>query len=107
MQLEKTLPNSGASVGAPMTLRGLGRRRVLPAGLALLVIVAGLAWQWNWLVALGIAPVLIALAPCAIMCTFGLCMNKMGAKTCSSPGKGGNVASNQAPSAAPSGDVRQ
>ena len=30
---------------------------------------------WPWLVAAGLAPLLIAVAPCAIMCGLGLCAN--------------------------------
>jgi len=44
-----------------------------------LVLVIGAAFNWGWLVAAGIAPILISLAPCAIMCAVGLCsMKKMG-----------------------------
>lgn len=58
----------------------LGGRR----GLILLTVVAlgaGLVLNWSWLVAAGIAPLLLALAPCAAMCALGLCMNKMGNKS--------------------------
>ena len=51
--------------------------------LAVAVVGAGLAFNWSWLVAAGIAPILLALAPCAAMCALGLCMNKMGNKSCS------------------------
>lgn len=33
--------------------------------------------NWGWLAAAGIAPVLVALAPCAVMCALGLCGMKM------------------------------
>ncbi len=56
-------------------------RRVL-AVLAVAVIGAGLALNWSWLVAAGIAPILLALAPCAAMCALGLCMRNMGGKSC-------------------------
>jgi hypothetical protein len=52
-----------------------GRRGLLV--LAAIVLIAGLALNWSWLVAAGIAPVLLALAPCAVMCAAGLCMNRM------------------------------
>jgi hypothetical protein len=42
------------------------------------VLVAGAAFNWGWLVAIGIAPLLIAVLPCVAMCALGLCMNKMG-----------------------------
>lgn len=56
--------------------RGLGGRRALwlVAGLAF---AAGLALKWNWLVAAGIAPVLVSLLPCAAMCALGFCAHKM------------------------------
>jgi hypothetical protein len=59
-----------------------GRRGLILLGLLLLAV--GLALSWKWLVAVGIAPILVALAPCAAMCALGLCMNKMGGKSCSS-----------------------
>jgi hypothetical protein len=62
-----------------------GRRRLILA--ALLVAAAGTYLGWGWLVAAGIAPILIALAPCAAMCALGLCMSKMGGKSCSNTSK--------------------
>ena len=41
------------------------------------VLVIGAALNWSWLVAAGVAPILITLAPCAIMCALGLCSMKM------------------------------
>ena len=41
------------------------------------IAVAGLAFNWSWLVAAGVAPVLLSLLPCAAMCAAGLCMNRM------------------------------
>lgn len=58
----------------------LGGRRglwILAAG----ALVAGLAFNWSWLVAAGIAPVLIAVLPCVAMCALGLCANKMAGRT--------------------------
>lgn len=60
----------------------LDRRR----SLILLTVAAlgmGLFLNWGWLVAVGAAPLLLALAPCAAMCALGLCMHKMGGKSCS------------------------
>lgn len=54
----------------------LGGRTGLIA-LGAIVVVAGVALNWSWLVALGVAPLLIALAPCAIMCALGLCAISM------------------------------
>src|SRR5712691_3280995 len=57
-----------------------GRRGILI--LATAAIVGGLALNWNWLAATGIAPILIAMLPCAVMCGLGLCMNKFVGKSC-------------------------
>lgn len=44
---------------------------VSATGLALLV--AGLASQWNWLIAAGVAPLLLSAVPCVAMCALGVC----------------------------------
>ena len=51
--------------------------------LAIAVLVLGVAAysSWGWLVAAGIAPLLLTFAPCAAMCTLGLCT--MGGKSMS------------------------
>jgi len=51
--------------------------------LVTLALTAGLALGWSWLVAAGIAPILIAMLPCAAMCALGLCMNRGGRRSCS------------------------
>src|SRR5687768_4241587 len=51
--------------------------------LSVAIIAAGVVLSWNWLAAASIAPILLALAPCAAMCAVGLCMNKMGGKSSS------------------------
>jgi hypothetical protein len=35
---------------------------------------------WPWLVAAGLAPLILVMAPCAVMCAAGLCMNRAGKK---------------------------
>lgn len=57
------------------------RRIVLLAGLGTLA--AGLALNWGWLTAAGIAPVLLSLLPCAAMCALGLCMRRGANGSCS------------------------
>jgi YHS domain-containing protein len=44
--------------------------------LAAVLIVGGIALNWGWLVAVGLAPILLALLPCAAMCALGLCLHK-------------------------------
>jgi hypothetical protein len=76
MQMGTTLTNSAASI-APTIFKRLGSGRVLLGVLALGLIGAGLAWQWTWLVAIGVAPLLVSAAPCVAMCALGLCMHRM------------------------------
>jgi hypothetical protein len=61
----------------------LGGRRGLIV-LAAVVGLAAVALSWGWLVAVGIAPLLLTFAPCAAMCALGLCASRMGAGSCSS-----------------------
>jgi hypothetical protein len=69
--------------------RHLGNRRLLLA-VAILALVAGAALNWGWLVALGIAPVLLSLLPCAVMCALGMgCMKMMGGSGKKQPGQSG------------------
>lgn len=78
----------------------LGGRR----GLILLTVAAlgaGLVLNWSWLVAVGVAPLLLALAPCAAMCALGLCMNKMGGKSCSTESSAGAQDAKTNPSSPP------
>ncbi len=72
-----------------------------PRGLivvALAIIGAGLALGWNWVVAAGLAPLLLSLAPCAAMCALGVCMMAKGNASCAKQGS----AENAEPPAVPS-----
>ena len=48
-----------------------GRRGLIVGGIA--IVAAGLAAGWSWLTAIGAAPIILALAPCAAMCALGTC----------------------------------
>lgn len=56
-----------------------GRRGLFLSAMAL--IGAGMALNWGWLSAVGAAPLILALAPCAAICAAGLCMMG-GSRTC-------------------------
>lgn len=56
-----------------------GRRALILAAVA--AAGGGLWFGWPWLVAAGIAPILLSLAPCAAMCAVGLCTMKSCSKT--------------------------
>lgn len=80
MQSETVLPVVATCACRPSILNRLGRHRLLLGGAALALLVASFAWQWSWLVALGVAPLLISAAPCLAMCALGLCMHRMGSR---------------------------
>lgn len=77
MQFETTFSSSPALSGVRTIVDRLVRKRLVLGGAALALIAAGLFWQWSWLVAIGVAPLLIGAAPCVAMCTLGLCMHRM------------------------------
>ena len=52
--------------------------------LAIVAIGGGLVLNWSWLVAIGVAPFLITLLPCAAMCALGLCMHRGAKGSCHS-----------------------
>ncbi len=47
------------------------RNRLMMVGGA--VVLGGIAFNWGWLTAIGAAPILLAMAPCGIMCALGIC----------------------------------
>lgn len=50
----------------------LGKRGLIVLGG--LAIAAGIALNWSWLVAIGLAPLLLTALPCRVMCAVGVCM---------------------------------
>ena len=64
---------------------------------AVTALAAGAALNWRWLTAIGVAPLLIALAPCAAMCALGVCMSRMGGKSCSSSREAATKGESQLP----------
>lgn len=77
-----TTTNTTKNAEAPLA-RGLlhtGRHYFGRRGLVMLAIVAllgGAAFNWSWLVALGVAPLLLSVLPCLVMCGLGLCMSRL------------------------------
>jgi len=53
-----------------------------PRNLLIGVVLAGgtgaLVLGWDWLVAAGLASIIVAVAPCLVMCALGLCMQRTG-----------------------------
>ncbi len=73
---ESNVPDAGPAVRSTAKGAKFNRRSGL-IGLTLLILFAA-TWQWDRLVALGIAPLLLAVAPCLVMCGLGLCMKRTG-----------------------------
>ncbi len=76
---------SSVQAARNLLISGLHHRLVLAsAGIA--VTGAGLALGWDWLSAVGIAPLIVTAAPCLIMCALGMCMMGRGNQSSSNPG---------------------
>jgi hypothetical protein len=74
-----------------------GRNGVIALiGLALVV---GAALNWSWLVAAGVAPLLLTVLPCVVMCGLGLCMNRMTGSSCSTSSETSDQSSTPMPDA--------
>jgi hypothetical protein len=71
----KSVEKANASLGRDLlnAVRYYLSNRWVLLALGSAVLIAGAALNWSWLVAVGLAPILLALAPCAIMCAVGLC----------------------------------
>lgn len=61
-------------------IRSIATSRPGLIAIAAAVISGGLALNWTSLVAIGAAPLILGILPCAAMCTIGLCMPMGGAK---------------------------
>src|SRR5215472_10551996 len=52
------------------------RNRWILAAIAVLALFAVVAASWSWLVAAGLATILVSALPCLAMCGFGLCVHR-------------------------------
>ncbi len=50
-------------------------------GLAIGGAIAGLALGWDWVVAAGLAPLVVSVLPCIAMCALGMCAMRSGQKS--------------------------
>jgi hypothetical protein len=64
---------STASFPPDVVRSWIGNRYVLAIG-GLAIGGTGLALGWNWLTAIGVAPLILSAGPCLLMCALGLCM---------------------------------
>ena len=51
-------------------------------------VVAGADFNWSWLVAVGVAPLLLTLLPCTAMCALHLCASKSAGSSCAGEHQG-------------------
>ncbi len=63
---------------APAAKSGWLNPRNLLIGVAVAGGTGALVLGWDWLVAAGVASIIIAVAPCLVMCALGLCMSRQG-----------------------------
>ena len=73
----RRVPARGAAI---QVLRSVATSRPGLIGIAALTIGSGLALNWGSLVAVGAAPLILGILPCAAMCAVGLCMPMGGPK---------------------------
>jgi hypothetical protein len=59
----------------------IGVRRIAIA-LGLAAAASGIGLSWGWLTAIGVAPVIVVVAPCAAMCALGLCIPRIAGGSC-------------------------
>jgi len=85
---------------ARITLAALLRNRRVLVAIAVLVLVIILAASWNWLVAAGLATIVVSALPCLAMCGLGLCMHRF------LGGSGSPQASGSATAEPPKGVIR-
>ena len=80
-----TMQPTSLTQAPPNLIRSwLGNRMALGiAGTA--VTVAGLSLGWDWLTAIGAAPLILSVAPCLVMCALGMCMMGKGRQSSSGP----------------------
>ncbi len=85
-----TTPQSTRAADTSLTRDLLQAGRYYVAGrrgafvLATIAVLIAFGFSWNWLVAAGIAPILLTALPCLVMCGLGLCMNKLIGGSCAS-----------------------
>ena len=67
---------------------------------AIITVAMGLVFNWSWLVAAGLAPILLSTLPCLVMCAIGVCTMCRSAKEQSASAPDSNSALASPPMAA-------
>lgn len=94
--MSTSVPENSLSrdIGSYIRYQLRGRRGLIAAAVA--VGIPSLWIGWPWLVVAGIAPFLIGLAPCAIMCALGYCAMRGATKTNHNEASGSNLEGGEA-----------
>jgi hypothetical protein len=79
--------NHGAKTWVP---RSAANKRLLIIA-AMIVVGSGMAMNWSWLAAIGVAPLILLVAPCLVMCGLGMCMKCKSSGSCSKDTKTENT----------------
>jgi hypothetical protein len=66
-------------------LPGLPSNGALLMAAAVTAIGGGFVLNWGWLVAAGVAPLILSILPCIAMCVLGLCICKLTGKRTADP----------------------
>lgn len=69
--MSETSPHTETPEARPWRSQ-LGQRGLILTSMA--IIGAGLFLNWGWVTTIGAAPLILALAPCAVMCGLGVCV---------------------------------
>lgn len=78
----------GSDVGERPAGRGwIPSKRQALIGLAVAAVSGGAALNWSWLVAVGLAPLILFVLPCVVMCALGLCAMRSGGQACHGQGE--------------------
>lgn len=82
LKADRTLVDHKTSMsGSTHALQRCFTGRTMPFGLAAIAFAGGLALNWNWLVAVGAAPLPLSALPYVAMCVLGLCMSRAGSRS--------------------------
>jgi len=72
--------SAGCCGAASSSGRWFANRKILLTAVVVVALGGAAAFgSWGWLVAAGLAPLLLSVLPCLVMCGLGLCMMRKGA----------------------------
>jgi hypothetical protein len=91
-------PQTSLARDWPHLLRHWLRNRRVLIALAAAAVTGGAILNWSWLVAIGAAPVILSLLPCAAMCAIGLCAMRGSESECGKEANKNEAGKGRAPS---------